>query len=199
MIKAVIFDWGGVLAPNPKGGWLNVLADMLNIDVHDALQHWRAAGYAELSKGLISKSEFWSRFEKSYGRTLPENKDAIWQDGSALRPYPVMMNFVAELRSEDVKVSILSNTVRPMSELARELALYESFDPVVLSDEVGLIKPDNEIYHHALNELQLDPSECIFVDDLKANLVPASDIGMHTVLASDDPLKTISDIKALLG
>lgn len=54
MIKAVIFDWGGVIAPNPEVGWLNVLADMLGVSLRDALPHWHAAGYLDFSKGFYS-------------------------------------------------------------------------------------------------------------------------------------------------
>lgn len=83
MIKAVIFDWGGVIAPNPNGGWLNVLADMLNTTSENLLPHWCAAGYSDFSKGFINEAIFWRQFEASWGRPLPKDIVRVWSEGSA--------------------------------------------------------------------------------------------------------------------
>lgn len=199
MIKAAIFDWGGVIALNPGGGWLNILADKLGISLEELLTHWRAAGYSDLSKGMINVEEFWSRFEKSYGRDLPQDKDEIWSQGSALTPIPEMLTFVEELKQRGLKVAILSNTVPPMSKLTRASNLYELFDPVVLSDEIGMVKPDNEIYEYTLSKLGVEGSECIFIDDLPRNLDAAQKQGMHTILATNNTQNIISDIRELLS
>lgn len=199
MIKCIIFDWGGVIAKNPQGGWLDVLSNILNTTVQDLLPHWKQAGYSELSKGSITVEEFWNRFTSSYKKTLPSNKDDIWIIGSALTPDEGMTAFVNNLKLKDYSVSILSNTVKPMSRQARDLKLYSLFDPVILSDEVGLVKPDKAIYKLIPDELNIGPKECLFVDDQEANLVPASELGMQTVLASKDFSITISAIKEKLS
>ncbi len=199
MIKAVIFDWGGVVAPNPKGGWLDVLADMMNTTVDDLLPHWRSAGYADLSKGIIDEATFWSRFEASVRRPLPDDVSRIWVDGSALNSYSEMTSFIEELRDMNIRVAILSNTVGPMSKIARQSGIYDGFDPIVLSDEIGLIKPDTLIYQNVLDQLQLLSSDCLYVDDLPKNLEPAKAMGMMTVLASDDPNNTVLAIKQALN
>lgn len=199
MIKTVIFDWGGVIAPNPDGGWLNVLARQLGISLDEALPYWRSAQYTSFSKGYIDEQEFWDLFEKAYGQSVPgDDKHTVWLEGSALTSWPEMLSFVEELRAKHISTAVLSNTVKPMSKLARAAHLYDSFDHVVLSDEIGLVKPDIEIYRYAIDKLGVKASECIYVDDLPNNLVPAKDLGMHTVLATDDPAQTISDISRLL-
>lgn len=198
MIKAVIFDWGGVIAPNPQGGWLNVLADMLGISLQEALPYWQSAGYTQFSQGLIDEQEFWSHFEKSYGHSLPTDKNRIWSEGSALNPWQQMIEFTKELRNNSIKTAILSNTVEPMSRIAREAGIYDGFDPIVLSDEVGLVKPNPAIYNMMLEKLELSPEECIFVDDLVKNLEPAAALGMATLLATDNYLDTIKNIQSTL-
>lgn len=198
MIKAVIFDWGGVIAPNPNGGWLNQLADMLNMTVEDLLPHWRAAGYSDFSKGFINEETFWRQFEVSLGRPMPRDVSSIWVDGSALRPWPEMLTFVEELRNSGIRTAILSNTVRPMSIRAKESGIYADFHPVILSDEVGLVKPDMQIYQLTLDELGLSADECIYVDDLQKNLDLAVDLGMTIVLASDEVEQTIADIRSAM-
>lgn len=199
MIKAVIFDWGGVIAPNQNGGWLNVLAHMLDTTIENLLPHWRAAGYSDFSKGTINEVTFWRQFEASFGQPLPKEVTRIWVEGGALHPWPEVLSFLEELKGKNIRVALLSNLVEPVSTIARQSGLFEHFDPVVLSDEVGLTKPDPTIYQFILDELQLLAAECIFVDDIPKNLEPAAAIGMITILASDNPKQTISDINHTLG
>lgn len=195
MIKAVIFDWGGVIAPIPQGGWLNVLATMLDSTAKDLLPHWRKAGYTDFSKGIIDKASFWHRFEQSLGKPLPKDVARIWVDGSALHPWPEMLSFITELKDKNIRVAILSNTVKPMSTLVHKTGIYDSFDPIVLSNEVGLTKPDAAIYQLTLDRLQLVANECVYVDDQQRNLVPAEAMGMVPILASHDPKRIIAAVK----
>lgn len=198
MIKAVIFDWGGVIAPNPGGGWLGVLASMLDMTIEDLLPHWRAAGYSDLSRGTIDEAEFFRLFEVSLGRALPDDVSRIWVDGSGFNPWPEMLTFIQKLKDDHFKVALLSNTVKPMSTVAIQKGLFEGFDPLILSDVVGSVKPELPIYQMVLDELQLSGGECVYIDDLPRNLESAKELGMVTVLASDDPKETITSIQLVL-
>lgn len=198
MIKAVIFDWGGVVAPNPIGGWIGVLAYMLDMTIEDTLPHWRAAGYGDFSRGTIDEAEFFRLFEISLGRALPDYVSRIWVDGSALEPWPEMLAFIQHLKDDHLGVALLSNTVKPMSMIAIQKGLYEGFSPLIISNVVGSIKPELPIYQRVLDELQLSANECIYVDDLIRNLEPAKELGMVTVLASNNPNETIALIRQAL-
>jgi putative hydrolase of the HAD superfamily len=199
MIKAVIFDWGGVIAPDPKDGWPGVLADMLDTTVQDLLPHWHAAGYRDFSRGVIDEVEFLRSFEVSSGRALPDDMAKVWMDGSALSPWPEMLAFIQKLKDKQYKVSLLSNTIKPMSTIAFQKGFYEGFEPLILSDAVGYAKPEPSIYRHALDGLQLLAEECIYIDDLLKNLEPAKELGMLTILASADPKQTIASIERAMG
>lgn len=198
MIRAVIFDWGRVIAPTPRGGWLDILADMLDVTVEELLPHWQAADYKKFSAGLIDETTFWAQFEKSLGKSLPADKERIWTDGSALETWPEVLELVDDLHKKGILTAILSNTVKPLSAMLRDAAQYDGFDCVVLSDEVGLVKPDKAIYQLIVKKLGVKPEECIYIDDLARNLVPAADMGMVTILASDDPKKIVRDIESAL-
>ncbi len=198
MIKAVIFDWGGVIAPNPNGGWIGILADMLNMTIEDLLPHWHESGYGDLSRGTIDEKEFFRLFEVSLGRALPADVSRIWIDGSAFDPWPEMLAFANQLKNDGIKVSLLSNTVEPMSTIAIQRGLYDGFKPLILSNVVGSVKPELPIYQMILDDLKLPADECIYIDDLPRNLVPAKELGMITVLASDDPVETIALIQQAL-
>lgn len=198
MIKAVIFDWGGVIAPNPNGGWMNVLMEMLNISFEELKPRWDAAGYESLSKGLITDEDFWTKFQESFGKTLDIDTAKVWADGSALQPYPGFLEFIQSLRDAGLKTAVLSNTIKPLSTILRSSGLYSGFDEVVLSDESGLVKPDTAIYEDTVQRLGVSADECIYIDDLERNLLPAQSMGMITILADGNPNNTISKIKTLV-
>lgn len=198
MIKAVIFDWGGVIAPNPNGGWMGVLMDALHISFDELEPHWRAAEYEQLSMGQITDHTFWEKFEESFGRPLDIDTAVVWRDGSALTPYPGFMEFISSLKTKDLKVAVLSNTVEPLSARLRSAGLYDIFDVVVLSDEVNDIKPNTTIYQLTLQKLGVQAAECIYIDDLEKNLAPANSLGMTTILVNENSADTISKIESAL-
>lgn len=57
------------------------------------------------------------------------------------------------------------------------------------------VKTEPAIYQNALNQLRLVANECVYVDDLSRNLEPANELGMTTVLASNNPRVTIADVR----
>ena len=61
----------------------------------------------------------------------------------------------------------------------------ELFDGVVISGEVGLHKPQPEIFELAAERVDLEPSDCVFVDDLRENCAGAEAVGMIAVLHRD--------------
>lgn len=193
MIKAVVFDWGGVMAPLPNGGWLNVLADMLNSTVEEIKPHWRAAEYRKFCAGLIEEDQFCIQLEASLGRRLPADLDKVWREGSAFTPWPEMQTFNARLRQAGITTALLSNTVRPQSTMFYEEGLFAGFDYVVLSDEVGVSKPDPQIFKLLLERVGRSASECVFIDDMSKNLVSAEGMGFKVVLGKD-PKQIIADV-----
>jgi epoxide hydrolase-like predicted phosphatase len=76
--------------------------------------------------------------------------------------------------------------------------IRELFDVVVISAEVGLHKPQPEIYRLAAERLGVEPQNCIFVDDLRENVEGAEAVGMTGVLHRDVE-ETIARVDDLLG
>jgi putative hydrolase of the HAD superfamily len=72
------------------------------------------------------------------------------------------------------------------------------FDTVVISGEVGMRKPEPEIFVHAAATLGLEPAECVFIDDVKANIAAAVACGMAGVHHTD-PAVTAGELETLLG
>jgi putative hydrolase of the HAD superfamily len=76
--------------------------------------------------------------------------------------------------------------------------LAEVFDAVVISEEVRMRKPDVEIFKLAVRRVDLDPGECVFIDDTAANLVGALELGITTIHHTD-PQATLDRLQELLG
>ena len=76
--------------------------------------------------------------------------------------------------------------------------IWDLFDVHVVSETVGMAKPDPAIYQLVLDRLGLLGQECVFVDDHPVNLPPAEDLGITTVLATDEA-DTVAGLERLLG
>ena len=107
-----------------------------------------------------------------------------------------MIGAVRELHRGGVHTALVSNSWG--TETYPEELLSELFDAVVISGQVGLRKPDPEIYRMAAEKLGLDPGECVFVDDLPNNLGPAARLGMG-VIRHTTPAATIAELSAIFG
>ena len=73
----------------------------------------------------------------------------------------------------------------------------DAFDALVLSAEVGIMKPDPRIYHIALDKLEVKPNEAVFVDDMPANVEAARTLGMQGILFQSQE-QTLDKLKELL-
>ena len=82
---------------------------------------------------------------------------------------------------------------RPLDDLARSL-----FDVVLESSKLGLRKPDPRIYELACEELDVEPAEAVFLDDIGANLKPARAMGMTTIKVTD-PVEAIAELERVVG
>lgn len=108
---------------------------------------------------------------------------------------PLVIEAVAAARRQGVRCGLLSNSWGHRYDRSR---WDELFDATVISGEIGMRKPDPEIYALAAERLDLPPREIVFVDDIQHNLPPAEEIGMATIHHTE-PEKTVSELEALLG
>jgi epoxide hydrolase-like predicted phosphatase len=95
---------------------------------------------------------------------------------------PDMNGLVHRARMKGIKTALLSNS---WGNTYPRHGWDDMFDEVVISGEVGMRKPDAEIYHHTLDLLKVKPEESVFVDDLAHNIKAAADLGMIGVLHVD--------------
>ena len=125
---------------------------------------WKASAHAEL--------------ETRAGRPLPALHEE-WRRSQ--RPMAANLELVGRLRPP-YKVSVLSNADGSLrGRLKDELRIHDLFDDIVCSAEVGMAKPEPEIFRLAAGRLGMGPAECVFVDDWDQNIEAAKAVGMTAI------------------
>lgn len=96
---------------------------------------------------------------------------------------PETVELIKELKEQGYKLYVLSNFCSESFNLIKERnpEFFALFDGIVISAEIGLIKPDPNIYQHILSTHNIDPKTACFIDDQKVNLEAAKQFGIHTI------------------
>lgn len=193
MIKAVLFDYGGVLTNAGRSvrhdiaKALGVADEELQFD--DMNEKFRT--------GKINSKEFFAELNSRYkGDGTLETK--LLDNPDFYRREEKIYHLAEELRSLGIKTSIFSNVYQPSADRLRQVGNYEGFDPLILSCEVGYAKPDERFYQRALDLLKLRPEEILLIDDQDKCLVPARKMGMK-VIKSVSTEQVLADAKVLFA
>lgn len=184
MIKAVIFDVGGVIVENPLPKMLKHYASEFGVEqaVFDVVFHEEFSAW---QKGSISEDELWNRISKKLNCPKPTSSD-LWLAGfkSEFAEHKKIIQFVEELKSKGQKLAILSDTETPVANFLQDR--YRGFDVYVFSCERGYTKPQKEIFDLTLKELNIAPTEAIFIDDRATNIEGAEKVGIKSVLFDNE-------------
>jgi putative hydrolase of the HAD superfamily len=152
------------------------------------------ADLRELETGRMEEQEFERRFAERLG--LQDAADLIDSMFRGMKPCEPMVAAVGAARAEGVRTGLVSNSWST-SHYDRSM-LTKLFDAVVISAEVGLHKPQPEIYLLASKRLAVEPERCVFVDDLRENCAAAEAVGMTAILHRD-VADTVAWMEELLG
>ena len=181
-ISTILFDIGGVYMKGDVTDFINDSYKALGIDKKISLGN-RIAINDDLNKGLITAEEcFREFFGVPINDEQMENIIGLWT--SNWKTTDKMTNLV-NLLKKSYTVAALSNSDEANAKILYKDGTYSQFDYVFLSHEMGIIKPDEEIYIQAVDILGVAPNECLFIDDQKKCLAPARKMGMKTILFKD--------------
>jgi epoxide hydrolase-like predicted phosphatase len=194
--KALLVDFGGVLTTDIWSSFA-AFCELRGLDADAAKQLFREdpdalAALRGLETGEVEVPEFERRFAELLG-TEPEG--LIEGLFAGLQPVEPMLEAVRRARGAGVPTGLISNSW-VMEHYTNEIRAL--FDEVVISAEVGLHKPQPEIYRLAAKRIGVAPGHCVFVDDLRENCAGAEAVGMTAVLHRNAG-QTIARIEELLG
>lgn len=196
VIKAVIWDMGGVLLQEVDRAPRRRLAAQYGVDLQDLYEVVFQSKSAQLAGiGAITEEQHWQQVAKSLG-VQPQDMESFYaQFWSGDRVDPQLYTFIRALQGR-YQTALLSNA---WSGTRKALAEYyeclDVFDQVIISAEVKLAKPDPAIYQEMLTLLQVAPEQSIFVDDLQENVDAANRLGMHGIRFIETT-QAIKDVKA---
>ena len=181
MLKAVIFDWGGVLMrtvdASGRRKWERKLA--LPLYAVDQVVHG-GRSWKQAQSGFITDADYWADVAAQLGLDEAELAEFRRDFFGGDRLDEEMLDFIQRLRPR-FKTALLSNASPQLQELLDALDVTDLFDVIVVSGVVGAQKPDPAIYRVVLARLGLAPEETIFVDDFVQNIEAAERLGMHTL------------------
>jgi putative hydrolase of the HAD superfamily len=179
MITTVVFDLGGVLLRTEDKGPRTQLAERLGMTYQELES--RVYGSREAMRGEISAETHKRMVMRELG--LPE--DAFDGFGKEFwggdRLDQILVDFLHGLKSDYTTV-LLSNAwddLRPL--LVNLWKIADGFDHIFISAEMGIAKPDPEIYQAVIAEIQKDPAELVFLDDFIENVNAARDEGWNAI------------------
>lgn len=198
MIKAFLFDNGGVMTP---GGAGNELAERLasNLGINE-IEAWKLLKpvFGDYIKAKVTELELWRVVENHYGKPISVDKRDIWNKWDSMMVQPEMVELVNNLKKGGYIVGMLSNVIPNTEKEIRRNGGYDPFEFLVLSCKVGYAKPETEIYDIAMRHLEgIKPEEVVFLDDQAMCLESAEAMGMKTILVKSSD-QAIRDVKKFL-
>jgi len=187
MIKAITFDYGGVIRINNEDLFNNI-AKYLNISREEfskeyfSLNHLfntQGKSYEDVIALIISKFNN-SKEAKNYILKLTKENHSKYHLNNEL------IGIIQDLKNKDYKIALLSNNSVELKQRLVEDGIFDLFDVIIISAEVGYQKPEPEIFDVLFKKLDLKSDEVIFVDDTLKSLEGANKIGYIPILFEDN-------------
>jgi len=182
MIKNIILDFGDVLINLDKPATAKAMVQHGFTEITPALE----VLFQDYEKGFLSSSDFLDEVASHFPDANRDYLIEAWN--SILLDFPEhRLEFIEQLARENhYKMILLSNTndlhmerVKAEMGMERFLRFQDAFDVFYLSYEIGMRKPDAEIFDFVLQANELLPHETFFVDDVKENTDAAAELGIN--------------------
>ncbi|MEC5167000.1 FMN phosphatase YigB (HAD superfamily) [Flavobacterium sp. PL11] len=178
MINTIIFDFGDIFINLDKQAAENAFKKLDVIEWNTDLRELNI----QFETGKISREKFLSGIQRNIPNATIEEILAAWN--SVLLDFPLYRLEFLQLLSTKYRLFLLSNTdaihidnFEQKNGISFYSDFYQCFEKVYFSFEIGLRKPDLEIFKHLISNHKLDPKRTLFVDDKKENTDAALTLG----------------------
>lgn len=185
-IRNIVFDLGGVLIGWEPDKMIAKFTQDFDLAARMRREIFDHPDWSEKDRGVVPVGEINRRFAQRTG--LTENEIAAFMH-IIRESLPLMedtLPLMDELRQKGLSLYCLSNMpVDHYVYLKKRYDFWDKFDGIVISGEVKLVKPEQEIYNYLLDNFNLIPSACVFLDDSPANIAAAQNAGIHGIVFRD--------------
>jgi epoxide hydrolase-like predicted phosphatase len=197
-IKAVFFDLGGVIVRTEFQAPRQQLAERLGMEYEDLNRVvFDSDSGLRASVGEISSEDHWATVVKRLKRPASELvtiRDEFFAGDIVDR---TLVDYIRSLRGP-YKTGLISNAWGDLRDFIVREKFEDAFDEMIISAEVGAMKPEPKIFQVALEKLGVSPNEAVFVDDFLINVEGCEKVGM-TGVHFKDPDSALKLLKKLLS
>jgi epoxide hydrolase-like predicted phosphatase len=197
-MTGLLVDYGGVLTTNVFDSF-RAFCDTQGLAPDRIKNLFREEPRSlSLVRGLETGELTRRDFEEGFGELLGiDDRDGLVDRMFAgVRPDKEMQRALRRARAAGIRTGLISNS---MGDTVYDRSTFEElFDGVVISGEVGLHKPQPEIFLLGAERAGAEPGDCVFVDDLRENCAGAEAVGMTAILHRG-PERTVPELERLLG
>lgn len=178
-VKTLLCDVGNVLVRFSHEKALSQVADCVGIDEESAFRLMEEHRLIErLETGEITDQQF-CELALSHGSRAPEHDEILHAWCDMFEPIEEMLKNLTKLKKRGIRIVALSNISDANFRFLRDkFGIFDAFDDLVLSYEVGAMKPNAAIFHRALELAHCRPGECFYVDDIAEYIDAARCLGI---------------------
>jgi epoxide hydrolase-like predicted phosphatase len=197
-IRSVFFDFGGVIMRTEYQSPRQKLAERFNMD-YDEIDRavFGSDSARRASLGEITEDAHWSAVLKRFKQPASEMQAFRNQFFGGDVIDRNLVEYIRSLRGQ-FQTGLISNAWSGLREFITKQNLIDMFDTVIISAEIGAVKPSARIYEVALEQAKVSAGEAVFVDDMPVNIEACEKVGMKGVLFKD-PEKFVSRLDLFLG
>jgi epoxide hydrolase-like predicted phosphatase len=196
-IRAVFFDLGGVILRTEYQAPRQHLAEKLGMEYDDLVKvvFDSESGY-QASMGTITSDEHWAAVIKKLKRPASELEAIRHEFFAGDIIDRTLVEFLRSLRGI-YKTGLISNAWGDLRSYIVREKFDDAFDHMIISAEVGAVKPEAKIYKIALEQAGVQANEAVFVDDFEVNIEGCEKVGMQGIYFRDSE-STLQQLKELL-
>ena len=185
MIKAIIFDLGGIVYVTDWGGLNKKFRDKFGFDIRllknkDVAEIFRNAN---IGKSSIKDVAIYLGHKDKLNEIIEHYKNSYFSSKILNKE---MLNLIKSLKKK-YKIFTITDTNKEHYEADKEGGLFNDFEKVFASYQLGRKKDDISVFRDVLKEIGFKPEEVLFIDDLLPNIENARSIGLNTIHYTDFP------------
>lgn len=179
-IKLLVFDMGGVFIRYEWNAVCRGFAQAAGVTIESFIETFHSINDSRYERGKLTTAELVSGLNESIGINLTEDEfNALW---NASLDEDLQMRAVIQQLCQQFPLYLLSNINDSNYRfLENKFNVSRHFKELILSHEVGYVKPEPQIYHEVLKRSGMEPHDCLFVDDLQPNVEGARAVGLNAI------------------
>ena len=192
MIKTIFFDIGGVLIDIHPERTYQYLSDSADVEVSMVKESFPWDAHDQYERGIMNNEDWFITYKESLPQPCCLKRSDFWNAWKLLLGEEKNTVNILEALNKQYSIWLLSNTnpKHIQDEIEKRYLFPSLVNGAVYSFDVGVRKPEKEIYEIAMQRANANPQECLFIDDLLENIQAAKQIGIEGIhFISSEQLK----------